>query len=275
MKYHSTYLGFVLIAICLSYTSQSWAAEQSPGITPQELIRTLEQQKSELQQLKEALGKQQAELAKANETKYSNWNVYGVPILSPLASIIAAIGGWYITYSLLKRNFTKQEEFRRDDFLKQARLRSKEWARQDRIRREDLAKQEATRKHEEEEKEKERMELYLVDSLKYFEGGTQNRNIGIAFVQAYWKKFPQLQETWTAILSNQAIYILTKLLEDKALTLHEFNNLERIFSLLKKGTLEPYQNDQIAEVLNRFTVNTISDNQLKERIERWQSEFKT
>jgi uncharacterized protein YneF (UPF0154 family) len=233
-----------LFIVCLFWASQSSVSGAAYEDTSQEVNEILEQQTREIKQVKEELEKQKAELAKQNETKYSNWNVYWVPLISPLAALIAAIGGWFITYRLLKNNFAEQEL-----------VRKKDW----------------------EAKEDERREIYLVDALRYFEGRTQKRSIGIAFVEANWDKFPNLRETWTAVLTNQAIYILTKILEDNKLTQHELDNLERIFAMLKKGSSQSSRKERIQQVMNKFTkevVEKIDDDQLKTKICDWKNEFK-
>lgn len=126
-------------------------------------------------------------------------------------------------------------------------------------------------------RDQERTELYLVDALKYFQGRTQKRNIGIAFVEAYWHKKPALQPTWTAVLINQAIYILTKIIADKSLTLHELDNLERILKILENAVPKDNPNcgyENIQKVMSEFTSEImknieVKDKNLKKKIDEW------
>jgi len=81
----------------------------------------------------------------------------------------------------------------------------------------------------------------IFDSLKWFEGGIQKRSIGIAVVDANWKKYCALQDIWTSVLTSQAIYILSKSYVEKngkyeLLPSHERLNLKRILSLLQTAS---------------------------------------
>jgi len=178
------------------------------------------QQPSEFQAVQTALENQRAEFEKFNKARDSWWNGYAVPLLPVLAAIFTAIGGWLVTYLLLKKNFENQDTVRADD-----------------------------RKV----KEDERKELYLVEALRYFEGRTQKRSIGIAFIEAYWDEVTRLQKTWTAVLANQAIYILSKLSTDHKLEVHELDNLNRIFELLDRAELQDPQRRRIGDVMKRLS----------------------
>jgi hypothetical protein len=69
----------------------------------------------------------------------------------------------------------------------------------------------------------------LYESLKWFEGGTQNRSIGIAVVKTSWKTFEDFQPLWLEVLANQAIYLLAA--SDQGTKAHEHENLRRIMNL--------------------------------------------
>src|SRR5262245_836670 len=49
----------------------------------------------------------------------------------------------------------------------------------------------------------------LYESLKWFEGGTQRRSVGIAVVNASWTEFKEFQPMWLEVFANQAIYLLS------------------------------------------------------------------
>ena len=90
---------------------------------------------------------------------------------------------------------------------------------------------------------------------------------------------PQLRMMWTAVLVNQAIYILSKVLSDKKLALHELDNFERILRLLLfkgEASLESYQSDQIEAIMNQFSsevLEQINDQELKDKISAWKGEL--
>ncbi len=71
---------------------------------------------------------------------------------------------------------------------------------------------------------------HVLDSLRWFEGKTQRRSIGIGIVEGNWSRFPEIQSTWTAVLTNQAVYLLCESGQDDAQ--HEISNLHRIMALL-------------------------------------------
>jgi hypothetical protein len=171
---------------------------------------------NEIGQVKAALEAQSAslrdELAKQNSAKEPWW--------APLAvSFVVAAGGWGITYTVLIRGFREQDRVRADE-----------------------------RRHS----DGARIESFLVEGLKYFDGGIQERSIGIGLIEAYWKGFPRLQEVWTSVLANQAVYILSKLEEKATLPKHEVVNLRRAIRLLvnMNGTAE--HSDEIKKAVERL-----------------------
>jgi len=66
--------------------------------------------------------------------------------------------------------------------------------------------------------------------LHWFEGDTQKRSLGIAVIEANWNSAKSLHRTWTAVLTNQALYLLSQSGQGEAV--HEIANLKRIMNLL-------------------------------------------
>ena len=79
---------------------------------------------------------------------------------------------------------------------------------------------------------RDRLQAHVLDSLKWFEGKTQKRSIGIAVVEGNWDNFAELRLTWLAVLTNQAVYLLAESGQDDAA--HERSNLNRIMTLLSQ-----------------------------------------
>jgi hypothetical protein len=80
------------------------------------------------------------------------------------------------------------------------------------------------------ERKRANMREVLYESLKWFEGGTQKRSIGIAVVDASWKDFKEFHPMWVEVFANQAIYLL---LESKNMAVaHELDNLRRLLEKL-------------------------------------------
>ena len=116
----------------------------------------------------------------------------------------------------------------------------------------------------------------FVDSLKWFEGKTQKRSIGLAIIEANWGDHKDLQKTWTSVLVNQAIYLLTKKSKDKKsaeksndkiLDPHESDNRRRIRELLtkakQKGKLSQPQQEKLQEALESADPKTMNDDEVK------------
>jgi hypothetical protein len=76
----------------------------------------------------------------------------------------------------------------------------------------------------------------LLDSLKWFEGGIQNRAVGIAVIEGHWVDQPELRSTWASVLVSQAVYIISK--PEAKLPQHEARNLERILALLRRSVAD-------------------------------------
>lgn len=88
----------------------------------------------------------------------------------------------------------------------------------------------------------------LFDSLKWFEGGTQKRSIGIAIIEGYWnQKKEKLENVWKPLLINQAIHILEESKEKDKST--EISNLERIVKLLGKAALLENEKEPLIDAI--------------------------
>ena len=82
-------------------------------------------------------------------------------------------------------------------------------------------------------------EEHVFNSLQWLSGGTQERSIGIAVIDANWKKFPHLHETWTSVLVAQAVYLLAEQQrEETKQRQHEITNANNILRILEKTRKE-------------------------------------
>lgn len=94
-----------------------------------------------------------------------------------------------------------------------------------------LAAHEATRRsYESDQARRERREARVFEALKWFEGKTQRRNIGIAVVEGAWSETPHLRATLIPLLINQAIYLLAESKQREAA--HEADNRIRLMRLI-------------------------------------------
>jgi hypothetical protein len=101
----------------------------------------------------------------------------------------------------------------------------------------------------------------VYESLKWFEGETQKRSIGIAVVEAGWKRGREFRPMWTRVLANQAIYLLVEQTQQghPEGTAHERHNLARIMTFLieHKCSLDPAQRRALGTaVANNKTAST-------------------
>jgi len=89
----------------------------------------------------------------------------------------------------------------------------------------------------------------LLESLKWFEGGTQKRSIGIALVETKWEYQKEFRARWASILVNQAIHLLTR--KKGCHARHERANLYRMmnFLMMKRAQLQGVERDLLAETL--------------------------
>jgi hypothetical protein len=125
----------------------------------------------------------------------------------------------------------------------------------------------------------------LLGSLSYFSGKTQNRAVGVAIVEAHWKDWSDLRDTWVGVLVNQAVYLLTE--SDAKDNLAEHANLERIMWLLGREPerIRKPSDWELEDALNRAidsckprsatseksTIGVYAERAL---LEKWQAQFK-
>jgi hypothetical protein len=95
----------------------------------------------------------------------------------------------------------------------------------------------------------------LFEALRWFEGDTQKRSLGIALIEANWNIEKNLHKTWIAVLTNQAVYLLGKSGQQDAV--HEIANLKRIINLLvaNKESRSPLEKELLAEELEKKIAN--------------------
>lgn len=98
--------------------------------------------------------------------------------------------------------------------------------------------------------ERDRLQAHVLNSLKWFEGKTQKRSIGIAVIEGNWEQFADLQPTWIAVLTNQAVYLLAQ--SGQADAAHERANLARIMTLLRRrgASVSPEQGVSLVEAID-------------------------
>ncbi|MGA7460500.1 MAG: hypothetical protein WBW69_09750 [Candidatus Korobacteraceae bacterium] len=128
--------------------------------------------------------------------------------LPGLFVLMGAAGGWFAGY------LTKRVELRETRATKQVEL--------DEARASQVANE-------------------VVQSLKWFEGGSQPRSIGIAYIESRYRDsgWSQYRPMWGSLLVNQAIYLLTE--SGQGAALHEQDNLKRIVNLLYFLRAETYK----------------------------------
>jgi len=141
-----------------------------------------------------------------------------LPVLIPsLVALVVAIGGWILTYKILKRNIEEQERSSKETHLHQ---------------------------------KDERIATSLFNSLQWFEGRTQKRSIGISIVDAQWNNFEELREVWTSVLVNQAIYLSTQ--SNAKDRLDEIANFDFIVEILKTKAEHLITMDQYNRLVGAF-----------------------
>ena len=90
-----------------------------------------------------------------------------------------------------------------------------------------------------------RLEEHLYDALKWFEGETQKRSVGLSVIEGNWAN-TALHPTWRGVLVNQAVYLLAS---SKTDTEHERQNLRRIWALLSRLKLNEFDREALANAL--------------------------
>lgn len=118
----------------------------------------------------------------------------------------------------------------------------------------------------------------MLESLRWFEGGTQRRSIGIALVESKWDVHKEFRGRWASILMNQAIYLLTR--EKHRDAIHERANLYRIMNLLMEkvdpsGEIAGFERVLLCDTLTQYDPK--SDRGLinldSKRLGEWQARF--
>jgi len=92
------------------------------------------------------------------------------------------------------------------------------------------------------EHRREQSRQHLLESLKWFGGETQPRSIGIAVVEANWDRHDFMRPYWTAVLSTQAIHLLSRSKEENSRV--EESNLSRIMAILTRPAAGVSAGDQ-------------------------------
>ncbi len=121
-----------------------------------------------------------------------------------MGTLVAAAGGWSIAFVTLRRTLSEQRTTR--ELQQRAQLQDQ-----------------------------------VSNSLKWFEGGSQKRSLGIADIETHIsdQKFRDFYQVWAAVLVNQAIYLIVE--SEQTDSLQETNNLERMLNMLPRlpATYEP------------------------------------
>jgi len=118
----------------------------------------------------------------------------------------------------------------------------------------------------------------LYQSLRWFEGGTQNRSIGIAVVQTSWETHPEFQKLWIEVLANQVIYLLAA--QEPKDRPHEYENLRRMLDILaqQKSLLDSHTKGILCDTIVRKAGGDIKEglpltDKLKESLGRHKKEL--
>ena len=96
----------------------------------------------------------------------------------------------------------------------------------------DKAHEEFMVEQQDERNEQVKLREMLFDSLRWFEGDTQKRSVGLAMVSAAWDKDADFRQIWTNVLTTQAIYLLLK--SDQKSREDELVNLCRTMEILQR-----------------------------------------
>jgi|GEM_PF-5205744 len=115
----------------------------------------------------------------------------------------------------------------------------------------------------------------LYESLKWFQGGTQNRSIGIAVVRTSWEMYPTFRNLWIEVLANQVIYLLAA--QEQKPREHEQENLRRMMDILvhQKSLLDTNTHKALCETMERKANRKIADTglpltpELEDNLKSW------
>jgi hypothetical protein len=122
--------------------------------------------------------------------------------------------------------------------------------------------------------ERDRLQAHVLDSLKWFEGRTQKRSIGIAVIEGNWSLFTALQPTWIAILVNQAVYLLAQSRETEDAALEQ-QNLKRIMDLLllARTKVAEAQKKGLSDALGENLAGRGLRGMTEDEIQKWHQAF--
>jgi hypothetical protein len=85
------------------------------------------------------------------------------------------------------------------------------------------------------ERQQAKREEFLFRALEHFGGRTQERSVGIAIAEAYWRSTPEQHDVLVPVLLNQLVYLLAVQDSEKgADAAHERQNVRRIVELLER-----------------------------------------
>jgi hypothetical protein len=130
-------------------------------------------------------------------------------------------------------------------------------------------------------KEADRVKLrdVLYESLKWFEGRTQNRSIGIAVVRTSWDTHPEFHALWIEVLANQVIYLLAA--QKPKERRHELENLRRMVDILiqKASLIDVHTRDILCETMANKANEQIDEglpltSDLKNNLQQWLKDLK-
>jgi hypothetical protein len=202
----------VLIAVTISSTQEARAEDTSAS-------QMLNEVRNELRQLREDIASQKAEAAIQEKSKDSEKEIWYKPLTYKPASIVALLA---VIVSLLSSGFALyQFKTNRED-------------------------QEKARREAQSAKKKE----LLFNALRWFEGGTQSRSIGIAVIKTYWedKDSEDFRRVWISLLIDQATHIMKRSKGQDSQT--ESANLDHIIGLLKDTSLSDDQRKSLCKLFN-------------------------
>ena len=222
-------VGSVLLT---AFLAQPALAQSADAKQLQDLKTTIDAHTEEVREYRR-------EVREQKESQHSWWTRYVAPLLPPLATVLAAAGGAYVTIRVLGANFRQQDKARFEEWQRQDDLRTAEWGRQELQRVKDQSHSDGAR-----------IEAHLIEALKYFEAGAAKRSIGIAFIETYWDQFPGLRRVWATVLATQSVQLLEDLAKNHRLADGDWNDLRRAAHLLIKAETEWIDRASVAGAIN-------------------------
>ena len=150
-----------------------------------------------------------------------------------------------------------------------------------RERRTESERSERERRDEREARQREqlqsRREEFLFRALEHFGGRTQERSVGIAIAEAYWKSVPEQIGVLVPLLLNQLVYLMSVVDTLKSAdAAHEHQNVRRIVDLLDEighvdAFSEAYRSSLRAIEMRRpgFGIDLRQDPQIEARVAKY------